>query len=81
MPCRRLGVWAHTNEQASPIERIHVSRRGDFGAVHLDAAELGLPAFGAVLPARELGNALLLRLDECKTLTRFAPAQVIGAGT
>lgn len=73
-----LGVWAHTNNQAAPIERIHVSRRGEFGAVHLDAAELGLPAFGAVLPARELGNALLHRLDECRTLERIAPAQVTG---
>jgi 2-octaprenyl-6-methoxyphenol hydroxylase len=72
-----IGVWAHTNGQAAPIKRIQVSRRGDFGVVHLDAAELGLPAFGAVLPARELGNALLHRLDACATLTRIAPAQVI----
>src|SRR5665213_3319727 len=40
----------------TPIRRIHVSRRGDFGAARLDAAKLGLPPFGAVLPARELGN-------------------------
>src|SRR5690606_14661418 len=32
-----LGVWAHTNDQATAIERIHVSRRGEFGAVRLDA--------------------------------------------
>ena len=61
-----------------PIRRIHVSRRGDFGAVRLDAAELGLPAFGAVLPARELGNALLRRLDTCSALARLAPAQAVG---
>lgn len=62
---------------ATPIRRIHVSRRGDFGAVRLDAAELGLPAFGAVLPARELGNALLRRLDDCKELVRIAPAKAV----
>ena len=62
---------------ATAIRRIHVSRRGDFGAVRLDAAELGLPAFGAVLPARELGNALLRRLDECKDVERIAPAQAV----
>jgi 2-octaprenyl-6-methoxyphenol hydroxylase len=73
-----LGVWAHTRGQATAIERIHVSRRGEFGAVHLDAAELGLPEFGAVLPARELGNALLHRLDACTTLERIAPAQLVG---
>jgi 2-octaprenyl-6-methoxyphenol hydroxylase len=58
-----------------PIRRIHVSRRGDFGAARLDAAGLGLPAFGAVMPARELGNALLRRLDACRELQRIAPAQ------
>src|SRR5690606_34178487 len=26
-----LGVWAHTHGQAQPIERIHISRRGEFG--------------------------------------------------
>lgn len=62
---------------ATPIRRIHVSRRGDFGAVRMDAAELGLPAFGAVLPARELGNALLQRLDRCRRLGRIAPAKAV----
>ena len=60
---------------ATPIRRIHVSRRSDFGAARLDAAELGLPPFGAVLPARELGNALLRRLGRCASLVRIAPAQ------
>ena len=62
---------------AITLRRIHVSRRGDFGAVRLDAADLGLPAFGAVLPARELGNALLRRLDACARLVRMAPAQAV----
>jgi len=64
-----------------PIERIHVSRRGDFGSVRFDAAELGLPAFGATIPARELGNALLRRLDGCRDLARLAPAEVIALET
>jgi len=59
-----------------PIRRIHVSRRGDFGSVRLDCSELGLPAFGATIPARELGNALLRRLDACRALARLAPATV-----
>ncbi|MEO6688250.1 MAG: FAD-dependent monooxygenase, partial [Dokdonella sp.] len=62
---------------ATPIRHIHISRRGDFGAVRLDAAELGLPVFGAVLPARELGNALLQRLDRCRDLVRIAPARAV----
>lgn len=71
-----LGVLDAT-APATPIRRIHVSRRGDFGAARLDAAELGLPAFGAVIPARELGNALLRRLDHCADLQRIAPAQAV----
>jgi 2-octaprenyl-6-methoxyphenol hydroxylase len=62
---------------ATPIRRIHVSRRGDFGAVRLDAHELGLPSFGAVIPARELGNALLRRVERCATLQRIVPAQAM----
>ena len=73
-----LGVWAHVESNPAEIERIHISRRGDFGSVKLDAGELGLPAFGAVLPARELGNALLHRLDECSELARIEPAQLVG---
>lgn len=73
-----LGVWVHVESKLAEIERIHISRRGDFGAVKLDATKLGLPTFGAVLAARELGNALLHRLDECSSLDRIAPAQLVG---
>jgi 2-octaprenyl-6-methoxyphenol hydroxylase len=75
-----LGALGVLDERtpATPIRRIHVSRRGDFGAVRLDADGLGLPPFGAVLPARELGNALLQRLERCASLVRLAPAQAVG---
>jgi len=66
---------------AQPIERIHVSRRGDFGSVRLEAKDMGLAAFGATIPARELGNALLRRLDRCNGLARLAPAELIAVGT
>ena len=72
-----LGVWTHAAASATPIRRIHVSRRGDFGAVRFDAPALGLPDFGAVLPARELGAALLKRLDACRDLARVAPAELV----
>jgi 2-octaprenyl-6-methoxyphenol hydroxylase len=72
-----LGVWAHAAASATAIRRIHVSRRGGFGAVRLDASALDLPEFGSVLPARVLGQALLTRLDACATLTRIAPAELV----
>ena len=71
-----IGVWRHAVDQATPIRHIHVSRAGDFGSVRLDAAREGVEALGWTLPARELGNALLRRLDECRRLKRLAPARL-----
>jgi 2-octaprenyl-6-methoxyphenol hydroxylase len=71
-----LGVWPHVAARAVPIRRIHVSRQGEFGAARLAAGKHGVEWFGAVLPARELGNGLLARLDACRALTRHAPAQL-----
>lgn len=73
-----IGVWRHAAAQATPIRHIHVSRAGDFGAARIEAAREGVDALGYTLPARELGAALLRRLDECTLLTRLAPATLEG---
>lgn len=70
-----LGVWKHA-QGGTPITRLHVSRAGEFGAARLSAQEAGVDALGATLPARELGNALELRLRECRHLTRLIPAKL-----
>jgi len=72
-----LGVWRRVRARATPIQRIHVSRKGEFGAVRLAASAHGVDAFGAVLPARELGNGLLAQLDACRSLKRYAPAKLM----
>ena len=69
-----IGVWRHTAAAATPIRHIHVSRAGEFGSARIDADRHGVDALGWTLPARELGAALLRRLDECTRLTRLAPA-------
>ena len=71
-----LGVWRHLASAPTPIRRVHVSSRGDFGAVRLDAARYRLDAFGAVVPARELGLALEARVAELGGLTLLRPARV-----
>ncbi|MDE2308910.1 MAG: 2-octaprenyl-6-methoxyphenyl hydroxylase [Xanthomonadaceae bacterium] len=68
-----IGVWRHA-AAATPIRHIHVSRAGEFGSARIDADRHGVDALGWTLPARELGAALLRRLDECTRLTRLAPA-------
>lgn len=71
-----IGVWRHVAERATPIRHIHVSRGGEFGSVRMDAERQGVDALGWTLPARELGAGLLRRLDECRQLTRLAPAKL-----
>ncbi|MGN2247541.1 2-octaprenyl-6-methoxyphenyl hydroxylase [Frateuria sp. GZRR35] len=71
-----IGVWKHAREGATAIEHIHVSRAGEFGSARLEASDAGVDALGWTLPARELGAALLRRLEECTRLQRLAPAKL-----
>lgn len=74
-----LDVLAHLHGPPVPIRGVHVSSAGDFGRVRLDAAAHGVEAFGGVVVARELGQALQRRLVECRTLLHRAPARVLSA--
>lgn len=74
---RTLGVWPRLAELATPIERLHVSRAGEFGALRLGAHDAGLDAFGAVVPARALGLALQQHVESCVRIRRLAPAELI----
>jgi len=73
-----LGVLPKLVAPGAPIRRIHVSRRGDFGRVWLDAADYGREAFGQVVVARDFGLALEARLRELPRLTRYRPARFVG---
>ncbi|RYZ72328.1 MAG: 2-octaprenyl-6-methoxyphenyl hydroxylase, partial [Lysobacteraceae bacterium] len=53
-----LGVMSRLRAPVAPIRRIHVSRKGDFGAVRLQASDYGRDAFGQVVVARDFGEAL-----------------------
>src|SRR6476659_4676127 len=74
---RTLGVLAKLRTPPSPIRRIHVSRRGDFGRVRLAASDYGRESFGAVVVARDFGEALEMRLGELARLTRYRPARFV----
>lgn len=82
----RLGVRPLLADAPEPIRAIHVSRRGDFGRSLLTAAEAGLDAFGAVVPASRLGQALAQALQQCLVpppdaqvprLQHLAPARLV----
>ncbi len=75
---RHLGVWSRlASEAIAPIRAVHVSRRGDFGRSLLRAQETGRDAFGVVVPASQLGQALALTLSETVAIRRLAPASVV----
>lgn len=73
-----LGVMQKMAAPSGPIERIHVSRRGDFGRSVLVASEHGRREFGRVVVARDFGQALEARLAELPRLARYRPARFIG---
>jgi 2-octaprenyl-6-methoxyphenol hydroxylase len=72
-----LGVLPLLRRPGAPIRRIHVSRRGDFGRVRLEAADYGRAEFGQVVVARDFGEALEERLDRCTRVRRYRPARFL----
>jgi 2-octaprenyl-6-methoxyphenol hydroxylase len=71
-----IGVWAHARDAAQPIRHVHVSSRGEFGAVRVHASDHDLPALGWAVPARVVGEALARRVEACRSLRRLLPARV-----
>lgn len=66
----RLSAWGRL-QQPTPIERIHVSQRGGFGRVMLDASEVHLPALGYVIDYSELAATLFSSIGsagDCRLL-------------
>lgn len=72
-----LGVLRLLAARPAPIRRIHVSRRGDFGAVRLNARDYGREQMGGVIAAHDLGNALEARLGELHDFTRYSQTRLI----
>ncbi|MGQ4660095.1 2-octaprenyl-6-methoxyphenyl hydroxylase [Lysobacter sp. F6437] len=73
-----LGVMQKLRAPGGAIERIHVSRRGDFGRGLLRASGHGRAEFGRVVVARDFGEALEARLAELQRLTRYRPVRFLG---
>jgi 2-octaprenyl-6-methoxyphenol hydroxylase len=73
-----LGVLQKLRAPTGAIERIHVSRRGDFGRTLLEASKHGRSDFGRVVIARDFGEALEARLAELPRLRRYRPARFVG---
>ncbi|MFC5570019.1 2-octaprenyl-6-methoxyphenyl hydroxylase [Lysobacter yangpyeongensis] len=73
-----LGVMQKLRAPTGAIERIHVSRAGDFGRSVLEAAKYGRSEFGRIVVARDFGEALEARLAELARLRRYRPMRFLG---
>lgn len=76
-----LGLWPDMAVAAVSISRIHVSSRGRFGSVMIDAVDEGLEALGYVLPAREIGRVLHQAIAAQDNIKLFAPASLLSASS
>lgn len=75
----RMGIWSTLARHLTPIEHIHVSDRGHFGAARLDAKREQVPALGYVVENHWLGQVLLSRLrqDGAPWIDFISPAEVV----
>ncbi|RVU85469.1 2-octaprenyl-6-methoxyphenyl hydroxylase [Leucothrix sargassi] len=53
-----MGVWSSVASLATPIDRIHISDRGHFGATRLSAEQQKVPALGYLIQSRDYGRVL-----------------------
>lgn len=74
---KALGIWSAIAPNAYPIERVHVSHLGHFGACRFEAADFKMPVFGYVIPAVTLTHALEHAVSLLADITFLCPADVI----
>lgn len=78
---QRLGVFSSLEPYTSPLREVHVSERGRFGALHVSAAQWGLPVLGYTVPGARLKQVLHSELQSrvaSSLLTLYEEASVIG---
>jgi 2-octaprenyl-6-methoxyphenol hydroxylase len=75
----RLGVLSRLATPPTPIERLHVSREGDFGALDVAARDAGRDAFGGVVLAGDLGAALQQAVGALPGVTSVRGTASLGA--
>ncbi|MGE0370886.1 MAG: 2-octaprenyl-6-methoxyphenyl hydroxylase [Gammaproteobacteria bacterium] len=71
-----MELWREISAAAAPIEQIHVSDRGHFGAARLRAAAYGFDALGYVAESRALGRVFSATLAALPQVELISPARV-----
>jgi 2-octaprenyl-6-methoxyphenol hydroxylase len=70
-----LNVWEYLGPSVTPIQHIHVSERGKFGATRLNAEQPAQDALGYVIEAHQLQQILSARCLQTDNLRYLSPAQ------
>ncbi len=73
---QEYGLWEDLAQTATPIEHIHISDRGHFGATRLHAHKYHVPAFGYVVEMPSLQTALQHQREQADNVTLYCPAEV-----
>ncbi len=74
---RAMGVWpALEREGVTPIEHIHISDRGRFGAARLDCESEGVEALGYVVESRVFGKVFGPALARAEGVELLCPARL-----
>ncbi len=71
-----LDLWSAMAQDATPIEHIHISNKGQFGVTRLHAKDERLDALGYVLENRIIGNALLEKISGYDNIDLICPAKL-----
>lgn len=74
---QRLGLWDKLSEHVTPIKKIHVSDKGQFGAARLNAKEHNVAALGYVVPNEWIGVTLTSALKSLDNVDFICPAKVL----
>jgi 2-octaprenyl-6-methoxyphenol hydroxylase len=72
-----MGLWPAVRGASTPIRKIHVSERGQFGFAHIDAKEQGVEALGHVVINRVLGHVLKSAMQKGSDVSFLSPDRII----
>jgi len=76
-----MGLWDELASAVTPIKRIHVSDRGRFGMLRMDAAQYGYGALGYVVENRDLGKLFSARLKKLENVDLLCPCELTALET
>lgn len=73
---KHLELWPALEPYATPIEQIHVSRRGHFAITRIGCKEFKMKALGYVIPAKYINSVLYSTLTKASNITLIRPAKL-----